>query len=259
VVVTLFVNPTQFNEATDLEAYPRDEGRDARLAADAGADYLFAPGVEEVYPRGFGTTVQVAHLTEPLEGELRGTSHFDGVTTVVAKLFNMVGPDIAYFGQKDAQQAAVVRRLVRDLDFSIRIEVCPTVREADGLALSSRNARLSPVERTRATALYRALRILGDAIASGERDLDRILERARSEMTSTGGIELEYLELVDPHTFAPVQSLEPGGLLAVVAARVGATRLIDNQPIQVPSTAAGDRDTRRAGSNDTQEALECSA
>jgi pantoate--beta-alanine ligase len=255
VVVSLFVNPTQFNEATDLGAYPRDESRDAELALAAGADYLFAPGVEEVYPRGFATTVSVASLTERLEGEQRGRNHFDGVTTVVAKLFNMVGPDVAYFGQKDAQQAAVIERLVRDLDFPTRIEVCPTVREPDGLALSSRNARLSPLERERATVLYRALQTVSDAIADGEREPGAVLAAPRAAIASTEGVELEYLELVDPHTFAPVPRVEPGDLLAVVAARVGRARLIDNKPINMPSTAAA----TAAGSDDTQEALECSA
>ncbi len=265
VVVSLFVNPAQFNEGADLDAYPRDEARDAELAEAAGADHLFAPGVEEVYPRGFATTVSVASLTGPLEGAHRGKGHFDGVTTVVSKLFNMVGPDVAYFGQKDGQQAAVIERLVQDLDFAIRIEVCPTVRESDGLALSSRNVRLSPVERRRATALYRALRAVSEAIARGERSPAAVTAAGRADLTSTGGIELEYLELVDPRTFVPIQHVEPGDLLAVVAARVGGTRLIDNQPIQVPSTAAGMEgpteasSPTEAGSTHTQEALECSA
>jgi pantoate--beta-alanine ligase len=259
VVVSLFVNPAQFNEAADLDAYPRDQARDAELVAAAGADYLFTPGGEEVYPRGFASTVAVAGVTEPLEGLQRGQDHFDGVATVVAKLFNMVGPHVAYFGQKDAQQVAVIKRLVSDLDFPLTIEVCPTVRDPHGLALSSRNVRLSAAERERATSLYRALRTAGDAIADGERDPAAVLSAAREEMTSTDGVELEYLELVDPLTFAPVRRLEPGELLAVVAARVGATRLIDNQPIHVPSTAAATRESQRAGSDESEEALECSA
>jgi pantoate--beta-alanine ligase len=266
VVVSLFVNPAQFNEAADLAAYPRDEAQDAELAAGAGADYLFAPGVAEVYPRGFATTVSVAHLTERLEGACRGTGHFDGVTTVVSKLFNIVGPDVAYFGQKDAQQAAVIERLARDLDFPVRIEVCATVREADGLALSSRNARLSVAERGRAAALYRALEVTGEAIAAGERDPAAIAAAGRAGLAAIAGLELEYLELVDPHTFAPVERVEPGEILAVVAARVGATRLIDNQPIHVPSAAAGTggpanepSPPAQAGSTHIQEGLECSA
>src|SRR5215472_9379199 len=157
VVVSLFVNPAQFNEQADLDRYPRDERRDAALAAQAGADFLFAPPVDQVYPPGFATTVSVAGLTETLEGAERGRGHFDGVATVVTKLFNMVSPDVAYFGQKDAQQVAVIRQLVRDLDMPVQIEVCPIVREPDGLAMSSRNVRLSGNERERATALHRAL------------------------------------------------------------------------------------------------------
>ena len=170
VVVSLFVNPTQFNDATDLDAYPRDPERDAGLAADIGVDYLFAPAVEEVYPPGFATTVSVARLTETLEGAHRGRAHFDGVATVVTKLFNMVGPDVAYFGQKDAQQALVIQRFVRDLDIPVAIEVCPTVREADGLAMSSRNVHLSPADRARAAALHRALSAAREAVSAGERD-----------------------------------------------------------------------------------------
>ena len=157
VVVSLFVNPAQFNEASDLAAYPRDEARDGALAAEAGVDLLFAPALAEVYPPGFATTVHVGGVTETLEGEHRGVAHFDGVATVVTKLLNMVGPDVAFFGQKDAQQALVIRRLVRDLDLPVRIEVCPTVREADGLALSSRNVHLRGADRERALALRDAL------------------------------------------------------------------------------------------------------
>ena len=155
VVVSLFVNPAQFGPGEDLEAYPRDEERDERLAEAEGVDVLFAPPVEEVYPEGFATAVTVGNLTEMLEGDQaqRGSEHFQGVTTVVTKLFNMAAPDVAYFGQKDAQQALVIRKLVRDLDMPVRIEVCPTIRDPDGLALSSRNAYLSPAERERALAL----------------------------------------------------------------------------------------------------------
>ena len=169
VVVSLFVNPAQFNAAGDLAAYPRDEDRDAALAAEAGADLLFAPALHEVYPPGFGTTVHVSRLTETLEGEHRGVSHFDGVTTVVTKLLNMVGPDVAFFGQKDAQQALVVRALVRDLDLPVRIDVCPTVREADGLALSSRNVHLHGADRERALALHDALAAAEASLGAGER------------------------------------------------------------------------------------------
>jgi pantoate--beta-alanine ligase len=230
VVVSLFVNPAQFNDPADLERYPRDRARDEALAAEIGIDYLFAPAVDEVYPAGFATTVSVAGITETLEGAHRGRGHFDGVATVVTKLFNMVGPDVAYFGQKDAQQALVIRRLVRDLDIPVRIEVCPTVREPDGLALSSRNAHLSPADRARATALHRALATIQDAVSEGERDPDVLQNRARAVLVSEG-IEPDYLELVSSDTLAPVSRID-GPVLAVLAAHVGGTRLIDNQLIQ---------------------------
>ena len=234
VVVSLFVNPTQFNEAGDLRAYPRDEGRDAALAAEAGADILFAPAVEEVYPPGFSTTVSVAGLTEVLEGEHRGRGHFDGVTTVVAKLFNMASPDVAYFGQKDAQQALVIKRMVRDLDLPVRVEVCPTVREPDGLALSSRNAHLSDADRARATALHRALEAARAAIAHGERDPAAARAKALAKLAAAG-LEPEYLELVTADGLSPVSRIDRD-VLAVVAARVGDTRLIDNELIRPLST-----------------------
>lgn len=240
VVVSLFVNPTQFDDSGDLAAYPREERHDAALAAEAGVDYLFAPSTEEVYPTDFATTVSVASVTEPLEGAHRGRAHFDAVATVVTKLFNMVGPDVAYFGQKDAQQALVIKRLVRDLDMPVRIEVCPTVREPDGLAMSSRNAHLAPDERERATALHRALQAIQDVVAAGERDSASAIERGRAELTSSH-LKPEYLELVSAHTLAPVQAID-GDVLAVIAARVGTTRLIDNQIIRA-GRANGHPDT----------------
>ena len=252
VVMSLFVNPAQFEERADLDAYPRDHAGDAELAAGVGVDYLFAPGVNEVYPQGFTSRVSVSGVTEPLEGQHRGTAHFEGVTTVVAKLFNIVQPDVAYFGQKDAQQAVVMRRLAVDLDFAVRIEICPTVREPDGLAMSSRNERLSPSDRRRATALHRALRAAAEAIASDERTTGTVIAAAMAELEN---VELDYFELVSPDTLAPTGArIEGGDLLAVVAARVGATRLIDNQSIHVPSTTDGDQ----AGSA-KQEVLHCSA
>jgi pantoate--beta-alanine ligase len=230
VVVSLFVNPSQFNEQTDLDHYPRDEAADAELARELGVDYLFAPDTAEVYPDGFATTVHVSGLTDSLEGTFRGPGHFDGVATVVTKLFNIVGPDVAYFGQKDAQQTLVIRQLVRDLNLQVRIEVCPTVREADGLALSSRNALLTAEERSRALALHRALRIAQDAIDKGERHAATIRAQALAELTQAG-VEPEYFELVSPDTMVPVQQIE-GDVLAVVAARVGTTRLIDNDTVR---------------------------
>jgi pantoate--beta-alanine ligase len=226
VVVSLFVNPAQFDEAGDLAAYPRDEAADTRAAADAGADLLFAPPVDEVYPRGFATTVRVAGLTEHLEGEHRGSGHFEGVATVVCKLLNMAQPDVAYFGRKDAQQAAVIRRLVRDLDIPARIAVCPTVREPDGLALSSRNVHLHGADRDRALALSQALAAAEDAVAAGEREPGAIAAAGRAAMARLG-VEPEYVAVVGPDDLLPVERVE-GDVLVAVAARVGATRLIDN-------------------------------
>ena len=228
VVVSLFVNPAQFGPGEDLDAYPRDEERDARLAEAEGVDVLFAPPVEEVYPEGFATTVAVGELTQILEGDRaqRGGTHFQGVTTVVTKLFNMTGPDVAYFGQKDAQQALVIRKLVRDLDMPVRIEVCPTIRDPDGLALSSRNAYLSPEERERALALSRALRAAEAAVASGTHDAAAVVAVARDEL-DRAGVEPDYLQLRSAIDLSPVERVNGSALLAV-AARVGRARLIDN-------------------------------
>jgi pantoate--beta-alanine ligase len=227
VVVSLFVNPTQFNDAADLDAYPRDEHRDAGLAQAAGADLLFAPSPDEVYPPGFTTQVRVdGPLTSTLEGAHRGADHFHGVTTIVTKLLNMVGPDLALFGQKDAQQALVIRRLAADLDLPTRVEVAPTVREPDGLALSSRNVRLATDDRQRALALSSALRAAESTLASGTRDAATITTAARAAMTPFD-VEPEYLALVDPEDLRPVGSVDQETLLAV-AAHVGPVRLIDN-------------------------------
>ncbi len=228
VVVSLFVNPAQFRPSEDLEAYPRDEERDAALAEAEGVDLLFAPPLEEIYHEGFDTTVSVGGLTSVLCGDPsgRGPEHFAGVTTVVTKLFNIVQPDAAYFGQKDAQQALVIRKLVRDLDIPVRIEVCPTVRDHDGLALSSRNAYLSPLERERALSLSRALRAAESTVAAGELDAARVLAAARRELDQAG-VEPEYLELRSATDLRPVERVNGSTLLAV-AARVGGARLIDN-------------------------------
>ena len=235
VVVWLFVNPAQFEEAGDLATYPRDEARDAAVAAELGVDVLFAPAVEEVYPPGFATTVRVEGISDVLEGVARGAGHFAGVCTVVTKMLNMVAPDLAFFGQKDAQQVAVLRRMVRDLDIPVQLVVIPTVREADGLALSSRNAHLDAAERERAVALSRALRAAQDAVAAGERDAAAIAASARAAMES---VEPDYLALVDPDSFEPVQSVN-GRVLVAVAARIGATRLIDNTIIHTAATPDG--------------------
>jgi pantoate--beta-alanine ligase len=226
VVVSLFVNPIQFEDADDLAEYPRDERGDAARAAAVGVDFLFSPAAEELYPPGFATSVSVAGVSETLEAEHRGRDHFYAVATIVTKLFNIVQPNVAYFGQKDAQQAVVVRRLVRDLDIPVRIEVCPTVRDRDGLALSSRNVRLRSDERRDAPALHRALQAVAEAVAAGERDPDAALARGRAELQAAR-IEPDYLELVSPEKLTPLRRIE-GDALALVAARVGATRLIDN-------------------------------
>ncbi|MCW3032192.1 MAG: pantoate--beta-alanine ligase [Solirubrobacterales bacterium] len=226
VVVSLFVNPAQFNERSDLERYPRDESRDRELAAASGADVLFAPSAEEVYPAGFATSVDVLGVSERLEGESRGAEHFRGVATIVAKLLGMALPDVAYFGQKDAQQVVVIRRLVADLNLPVAIEALPTVREPDGLAMSSRNALLSEVERERARSLSAALEAATRLAAAGERSADALLASGR-EVLEGAGVELDYLALVDPDTLEPVELLERPALLAV-AARVGQVRLIDN-------------------------------
>ncbi|HUQ45555.1 MAG TPA: pantoate--beta-alanine ligase [Gemmatimonadaceae bacterium] len=226
VVVSLFVNPTQFNDAGDLARYPRDEARDSELASSAGVHVLFAPSVEEVYPAGFSSTVEVHGLAAPLEGVVRGSDHFRGVATVVAKLFNMAQPDDAYFGQKDAQQALLVRRMVRDLNLPVRIEVCPTVREDDGLAMSSRNVLLSADDRRRAPALARALFAVADAVAAGERAAPRALG-AGAAILAAEGIVPEYFAAVSTDTLAPVATIEAETLIAL-AARLGKVRLIDN-------------------------------
>lgn len=224
VVVWLFVNPTQFNEASDLVAYPRDEERDAALASECGADILFAPDVAAVYPPGFATTVTVGGLGDILEGAHR-PGHFAGVATVVAKMLLMVGPDVAFFGAKDAQQVAVVKRMVADLDIPTVIEVLPIVREPDGLAMSSRNVRLSPDERQRATTLSRGLDAARTAVAGGERDAG-VLARTVEAVLADADILAEYVAVVD-RDFAPVEEIEGPAVIAV-AARVGTTRLIDN-------------------------------
>jgi pantoate--beta-alanine ligase len=233
VVVSLFVNPTQFDDAGDLHAYPRDERRDEALAEQEGVEVLFAPSADEIYPHGFSTTVTVRGVSETLEGTHRGREHFDGVATVVLKLLNIVQPQVAYFGEKDAQQLLVVRRLVADLDLPVRIEGCPIIREPDGLPMSSRNARLSAEERGRARALNRALSATERAVAAGERDPAMLRRRARAVL-GAAGVQTEYFELADPDTLLPVRAVH-GTVLALVAARVGPVRLIDNRLLHVGS------------------------
>jgi pantoate--beta-alanine ligase len=229
VVMSLFVNPTQFGPNEDLDRYPRDEGRDLRLAGEAGVDYVFAPDVAEIYPDGAATAVEVTgNLTSVLDGDpgRRGAGHFHGVTTIVAKLFNIVGPDVAYFGQKDAQQVAVLKRMVRDLDFPLEVRVMPTVREEDGLAMSSRNVYLEPADRIRAVGLSRALAAC-ERQTSARGSLEAGLEAARIELAAAA-IEPEYLEARDAETLERVEGLTGRPILVAVAAHVGGARLIDN-------------------------------
>jgi len=245
VVVSLFVNPAQFDDPADLAAYPRSEEHDAAIAAELGVDVLFAPPAREIYPDGFATTIRVGGLARVLEGAQRGASHFEGVCTVVCKLFNVVAPDVAFFGQKDAQQVVVIRRMARDLDIPVRLHVVPTVREPDGLALSSRNGRLDAAGRERALALSGALEAVRDAVAGGERD-PAALEAAGRAAMAAHGVEPEYLSVVDPETLEPVVELA-GRVLVVVAAPVGRARLIDNAVIDTEQVAT------LAGANQAKE------
>lgn len=237
-VVTIFVNPTQFRAGEDLDKYPRQLERDTALAATCGADLLFTPSADEIYPAGFDSSVAVRGITETLCGapERRGHEHFDGVTTVVAKLLNIAAPDRAYFGQKDAQQVAVIRRMAQDLNFPAEIVTCPTVRETDGLAMSSRNAYLPAEDRERALALFNALSATRATLATGQRDAGELTRVALGELAFTD--EVEYVELVDPETLKPVSRIERPALLAI-AARISGTRLIDNLILD-PATAGID-------------------
>lgn len=226
VVVSIFVNPTQFGPGEDYAVYPRDLERDKELARETGADLIFAPTAEEMYPEGFCTSVQVEGLTGRLCGISRPT-HFQGVTTVVSKLFNIVRPQRAYFGQKDAQQALVLQRMVRDLNFPLEIRTAPIIREPDGLALSSRNTYLEPGERQVAPVLYQSLLAAKAAFAKGERDGKKIREAALGVLATEPSVVVDYLVLAHPLTLEDVQIVENQALLAA-AVRIGKVRLIDN-------------------------------
>jgi pantoate--beta-alanine ligase len=227
VIVSIFVNPTQFGPNEDLDAYPRDIPRDLAMLEDEGVDLVWMPSVEVMYPLGFQTWVTVKEVTKLLEGKYR-PGHFRGVTTVVAKLFTGVQPDKAYFGQKDAQQAVVIRRLVRDLNFPIDIVVCPIVREPDGLAMSSRNKYLNHAERKAATVLFRALTAAGESYEGGERDAARLRQILAETIHSEPLARLQYVSCADPDTLEELQQgLVPHALLSM-AVFVGGTRLIDN-------------------------------
>jgi pantoate--beta-alanine ligase len=226
VGVSIFVNPTQFGPAEDLTAYPRDIGRDLELLREAGADLVWTPPVEEVYPPGYQTYVAVEEVTKPLEGAARPT-HFRGVATVVAKLFNVFQPDRAYFGQKDAQQVVVIRQMARDLDFPLEIVVCPIVREPDGLAMSSRNIYLTPEQRAAAPALYRALCAARDAWRAGEHDASRLRQIMAGVLAAEPLAEVEYVSAADPTTLVELDDAAAGALFSM-AVRIGRARLIDN-------------------------------
>jgi len=227
VVVSIFVNPMQFGAGEDLGRYPRSPEHDQSMLRAAAVDAIYKPSVADMYPPGSSSRVVVHGVTDRLEGAAR-PGHFEGVATVVTKLFTATSADRAYFGQKDAQQVAVVRRLALDLDLGVEIRVCPTVREADGLALSSRNAYLSPPERQAAVCLSRALGLAAEAYGRGERDPVRLRAILQGPIEAEPLARLEYAEVVDPSTFSP------GGSLAVLAVRIGKTRLIDNYDLKLP-------------------------
>lgn len=227
VVVTIFVNPRQFNVASDYSRYPRNEARDLAMCEAEGVDLVFAPEVEEIYPRGFATTVSVGTVALPLEGAAR-PGHFDGVATVVAILFDLVGAERAYFGQKDAQQVMVIRQMARDLAIGTEVVACPTIREADGLALSSRNVHLTPDERAAAPVLRRALVAAREAWRAGERDAERLRDEMFETLTQEPLVDVEYVSVADSATLAELDEVD-GPALASLAVRFGSTRLIDNE------------------------------
>ena len=232
VAASLFVNPTQFAPHEDLARYPRDIDRDTRLLESAGCDLLFAPPVDEIYPAGFETVVDVGGVAAPLEGERR-PGHFRGVATVVLKLFGIFQPDRAYFGQKDAQQLAVIKKMARDLDLPVQVVACPTVREADGLAMSSRNVYLDPDDRRAAPALFRALQAARDRWAAGERDAETLRQVMRSVIAAEPRIRLDYVSVADPATCRELDAVS-GAALFSLAAAVGKARLIDNIVVGSP-------------------------
>ena len=231
VVVSIFVNPAQFNVSEDLKKYPRDLGRDLALAGGAGADIVFAPSDAEMYAGEFSTWVDVEGLSEGLCGAVR-PGHFRGVCTVVTKLFNIVGPDRAYFGDKDAQQLAVIKRMVHDLDMRLEIVTCPTVREPDGLAMSSRNVRLSPAERAQAPVLYRALTAARVAIENGEREAERLRAGICAALADADLAKIDYVEIVDADTLESIAIINRPCLIAL-AVFFGSVRLIDNVTVTI--------------------------
>ena len=227
VIVSIFVNPEQFNDPDDLERYPRDLTADAATLAEVGVDYIFAPDTEEMYPPGFATYVNVEGLTESLEGASR-PGHFRGVATVVTILLNTVRPNLAFFGQKDAQQVAVVKRLVTDLGFETEVVVMPTVREGSGLALSSRNELLTPEDREKAAAIINALRDAKTAFKQGQRNAAELTKIVEERLLETPGTRLDYVSIVNSETLQPVEKIGDEETLIAAAAYVGDVRLIDN-------------------------------
>ncbi len=234
LVVSLFVNPAQFGPGEDLARYPRTLAADTRRCRAAGVDVLFAPRAGDMYPSGFCTRVEIAGPARRLEGKIR-PGHFSGVATIVLKLFQIVRPEVALFGQKDAQQVAVVRRLVRDLDLPVRIHVAPTLRAADGVAHSSRNRFLGARERQRARTLHAALRAAAELYARGERRCAALRRAMRRPFAGARGTRLEYAEVVDAESFEPLVRADRGRALLVIAARVGSVRLIDNLSLPLPA------------------------
>jgi len=234
-VVSIYINPSQFGAGEDLQQYPRTLDADREAVQACGADLVFAPSSEEVYPPGYATWVEVGSVAEPLEGECR-PGHFRGVATVVLKLLNMVAPDVAYFGQKDYQQALVVRRMVEDLNVPVAIRVCPIVREPDGLAMSSRNRYLSPQAREQAAVLWQSLCLAGRLVEQGQRDAEAIAEQVRRLILSAGPARIDYVALADPETLRPVARVEGTTVLAL-AVRIEGTRLIDNCLLHPPDAS----------------------
>jgi pantoate--beta-alanine ligase len=230
VAVSIFVNPTQFGPQEDFAGYPRSLEQDCQILEVAGVDLVFAPTAAEMYPRGASTFVEVAGPSERLDGASR-PGHFRGVATVVAKLLHIFAPDRAFFGQKDAAQIAVLRKMVRDLQFAVHLEVCPTVREPDGLALSSRNSYLNDEQRRRALVLYRALLTIQKQVQDGEHDVAKLIAGGLRILAEEPAVGVDYFSIVDPETLEDVPEVRPGAALAAVAALVGTTRLIDNLPL----------------------------
>jgi pantoate--beta-alanine ligase len=231
VVVSIFVNPTQFAPDEDLETYPRDLVQDQARSQEAGADLIFAPTAAELYPTGYTTFVTTAGVSEQLEGKARPT-HFRGVTTIVAKLFNLVQPDRAYFGQKDAQQVAVLQQMVRDLNYPLTLVVCPIVREADGLAKSSRNAYLDEAQRAQAVCLSQALQVAKEEVANGQRQTAPLITAMQAVITAQPLAKIDYIAIVDPMTLVPLTQIDQEALI-LLAVYIGQTRLIDNHKLQV--------------------------